>query len=493
MNLKKQHIDYFKIIQFLMSKIDNIYYFCKENNLKVITSHEELLKRYNENKLSFSFELLCEKNHTLMFVCSSFVNEKSRFKKRLLIKKNTTFCSKCNSLNDTFDRYNDKIKEIGHILLEVFPERKCRYQCGSCDEIHMTIISNLVKNKGSCPNCRNEKFKYTIERVREIANGMGMKLLSTKYESNSSKLLLICKCGKEYQSRLKELLRGKHCMNCKTEKYVETCIERYGVINTFQVEEFKEKSRQTNLERYGVEYPQQSKEINLKTQETCLERYGVNFAFNQTWVYKKIQSTHIKNWGYPFPLMSKEIQNKIKETWRKNYGVDYPLMSKDIQDLCRFAFFEKYGVDNPMHVPEFFHKSQTNSFIKKEFIFPSGRLEMIQGYEHYALSLLLDPEFKLFGNMKITEDIILLGKDIEVFHYNTDDGKNHNYYPDIQLTFTDENNNLKNIIIEVKSLYTFEKDIDVNFLKLLSVKEKGYNAYLWIFEEEGELIDSIEF
>lgn len=38
-------------------KLNNIYSFCKENNLKILTSQTLLFERYNQNNTTFSFEL----------------------------------------------------------------------------------------------------------------------------------------------------------------------------------------------------------------------------------------------------------------------------------------------------------------------------------------------------------------------------------------------------------------------------------------------------
>ena len=59
------------------------------------------------------------------------------------------------------------------------------------------------------------------------------------------------------------------------DKVKATCLERYGVENSYQSDIIKDKIKQTNLERYGVENVQQNSTIKLKTTQTMIEKHGV--------------------------------------------------------------------------------------------------------------------------------------------------------------------------------------------------------------------------
>ena len=53
--------------------------------------------------------------------------------------------------------------------------------------------------------------------------------------------------------------------NCR-----QTCLNKYGVENVFQLEEVKQKARQTKFETYGdEEYHNQA-----KIKQTCMKKYG---------------------------------------------------------------------------------------------------------------------------------------------------------------------------------------------------------------------------
>ena len=58
------------------------------------------------------------------------------------------------------------------------------------------------------------------------------------------------------------------------------------------------------------------------------------------------------------------------------------------------------------------------------------------------------------------------------------------YYPDIYIQ-------KDNLIIEVKSTWTFEIKHEKNIIKYKATKEAGYNYEIWIFDYKKELIKKI--
>ena len=119
-------------------------------------------------------------------------------------------------------------------------------------------------------------------------------------------------------------------------------------------------------------------------------------------------------------------------------------------------------------------KISKKSYSKKEFIFPSGKIEFIQGYEHFALNELLHLE-------NIEEDEILVGaKNVPKIWYKDENDKLHRHYVDIFIPS-------KNLCIEVKSTWTMKKT-NV-FLKQSAGKELGYNYEIWVYDPKGTKID----
>jgi hypothetical protein len=115
-----------------------------------------------------------------------------------------------------------------------------------------------------------------------------------------------------------------------------------------------------------------------------------------------------------------------------------------------------------------------NSYNKKEFIFPSGKSELIQGYEHFALNELLKKE-------NIEENDIIIGcKNVPKIWYKDENGKLHRHFVDIYIPS-------KNMCIEVKSSWTIQKS-NV-FSKQNSGKELGYNYEIWVYDCKGNKLE----
>ena len=120
-----------------------------------------------------------------------------------------------------------------------------------------------------------------------------------------------------------------------------------------------------------------------------------------------------------------------------------------------------------------------SSFTKKDYIFPSGRIDKIQGYENFALD-------ELIINEKIKESDIITGcKNVPKIWYNDKLGKKHRHYVDIFIPS-------QNKCIEVKSLWTYKQQINSVLLKQNAAKELGYNYEFWIYDNKGnKLCDNI--
>ena len=131
----------------------------------------------------------------------------------------------------------------------------------------------------------------------------------------------------------------------------------------------------------------------------------------------------------------------------------------------------RYGVEQVMHYTPSFEKSMNTSYRKKIYIFPSGRVEKIQGYEGFAINDLLDSGY-------LEDDIITSNRDIEKFTgkiwYNDSENKRRKYYPDIYIIS-------ENKIIEVKSKYTYDSAYSINIRKRKSCLDLSLNFNFWIF------------
>jgi transposase len=145
--------------------------------------------------------------------------------------------------------------------------------------------------------------------------------------------------------------------------------------------------------------------------------------------------------------------------------------SKIIKKLRIKGCLDKYGVKYNIHDKNIRKKMVSNGYKFKNYILPSGRTVKIQGYENYALDFLLK-EYK--------EKDIKIHRGCPTIFYSYH-REHREYRPDIFIP-------KENLIIEVKSDWTFKLDKNKNLKKKRAVVEKGYNFMFMIFEDQGKNI-----
>jgi hypothetical protein len=110
-------------------------------------------------------------------------------------------------------------------------------------------------------------------------------------------------------------------------------------------------------------------------------------------------------------------------------------------------------------------------FIKRAYVFASGHVLFVQGYESYAMRIL--------ENLGYTAKDLVVSRKISEYKYN---GECKSYYPDIAIES-------EKLVIEVKSPWTFKKEVAKNMAKRQSVIDAGYHFEFWIFDHTGKLVD----
>lgn len=120
-------------------------------------------------------------------------------------------------------------------------------------------------------------------------------------------------------------------------------------------------------------------------------------------------------------------------------------------------------------------KASKNAYKSKNYTYPSGRIDKVQGYEPFALNDLLKIE-------NVNEnDIITKRTKVPEIWWVDENKKSHRYYVDIFIRN-------KNRCIEVKSTWTHEKKKDIILLKQKSVIEAGYECEIWVYNSKGEKV-----
>lgn len=296
---------------------------------------------------------------------------------------------------------------------------------------------------------------------------------------NETTTIPICpECGRTVS--FKSIKRGysefcsSYCSNhseINNEKRRKTSIKRYGAENVSKTNYFKEKYKETINKKYGVDHYSKTNEYKIKFKSTMNKRYGVEHPMKDASFVEDFFKKYEEKTGFKTPLNNPEIRNKIIETLIEVYGVDHNLKIPEIIEKRKNTWIKNYGVEHPMKDINIFYKVFYNSVLQyKDYIFPSGRIEKIQGYEDKTLD-------ELLSNGINEDDIIVNDIEIEKYIgqiYYEFNNKTHRYYPDIFIKSI-------NTIIEVKSSYTYEKDIEKNLLKEMAIRGKNINFKFIIY------------
>lgn len=231
----------------------------------------------------------------------------------------------------------------------------------------------------------------------------------------------------------------------------ETFTEKYGesVTNAMHLQVFKDKIVDTNIEKYGTDKPQLLKEFNDKSRQTCLEKYGVEK-----------------------PQRLDSVKKKSVDTYIEKYGVEHPSKLKVTQDKKIKTNIEKYGVLNVAQDSVIYDKIMKSTYKSKDYFLPSNKIVKVQGYEPFAIDYLLKECAE--------DDIKIETKDKPRLVYFDEQNRQHYYFPDIYIP-------KDNLIIEVKSLWTYNDNKPKHFRKRQACLDAGYNFRFMIFDKEGNL------
>ena len=190
----------------------------------------------------------------------------------------------------------------------------------------------------------------------------------------------------------------------------------------------------------------------LKREEYCLKHFNVKSTSQ-------------------LPSFKENRENTCLERYKVKHALQVPEFKEKQENTCLERFKTKY----PMQVPEIAEKSFKSSHKIKHFSMPSGTIINIQGYEPYALEILLQT---------YDEDDIVTGSTNvpEIWYMHENEQKRH--FVDIYLKST-------NTCIEVKSTWTYEKEKEKVLAKQQGSKELGFNYEIWIISQKGDIIEKI--
>ena len=327
----------------------------------------------------------------------------------------------------------------------------------------------------------------------------------------------------------------QHGVEDANKKRVETCLSTYGCTHVTQTIDVQKKTKKTCLDKFGVEYSLQSKEVKSKGKETNLKNLGVenpsqskdiirlkrqnslasgNAVYTMSYLHTLLQNNSANanaNAEHTDLTMRKDTEIKFTcgcgnastktfrtiekngafcegcqhvhankqsiETNMKNRGVPYTMQDPSVVEKVKTTNRERFG-GHPMQNSEIADKCLKNGFRTKEYRFPSGRIDRIQGREDSALDDLLQ-------NGVTEEDIITCRTNVPEVFYHDEKNIRRRYYTDIYIPSL-------NKCIEVKSDYTFEVDKNVTLLKQKATMDAGYACEIWVYKKVGKLFKRVE-
>ncbi|AEA07158.1 putative Vsr/MutH/archaeal HJR family endonuclease [Lausannevirus] len=327
-------------------------------------------------------------------------------------------------------------------------------------------------------------------------------IMTGEYVDNKTPVEYTCKCGSVGNVVSTKIVQKKNwvgCKDCSKERTKAKSMDVYGVDHPMKSKEFQEKVKETLKKNYGVDNPLKSQEIREKKNATMKKRYGKEHSAQVPEIMEKTKETNLRVYGVRCPLTTTEnktrsregfikrfgnggshsdpgVRRKFTETMLKRYGKEHALQVPELKEKLLNTYKERFNAEHPFHTNEVYSKVLRSCFKVKEFTFPSGRVVPYQGYEDFAIILLMQegqPE----------ENIISCHESVLGFMYLDGETK-RKYYPDLFIPS-------ENLIIEVKSTWTYEKTPEEKerVLKKLEVcRREGYNTRLLVFSSKGEVL-----
>lgn len=270
-------------------------------------------------------------------------------------------------------------------------------------------------------------------------------------------------CNQQAQYTFKN---GIHCC----EKSFKKCPINRKKTGDKTISDWKNPSRLDKFKASITEYYEhRTEEERLQKSKKCSD------AVQSHWDNKTVEEREL------FSAMRSEIQKQIvfseeelelmsakkKATWAEKSKTE---IDDRNQKMIR-TNIERYGVEYNSQVAEISEKQHSYKF--KEFVFPSGRIDKVQGYEPQVLSMLLSEGIN-------EDDIITARGEVPAIWYYLD-GKKARYFPDIYIKS-------QNKIVEVKSTWTWEQYKSKNMAKLARCREMGFNVELYVLDEKEKRV-----
>lgn len=274
-------------------------------------------------------------------------------------------------------------------------------------------------------------------------------------------------CNIQYAKYIKNVKNNGifSCKNC----YRKKCYERFTNDNPSLNPNCIEMKRETSMKNYGVDHPAKSEKVMNKISETNMKKYGVKCTFE---LVNLVKEGMLRNHNVDSPLKSQKIKEKMLNTLVKKYGVDNVSKIDYVKDKKILSCLLRNGAEHHMQIKEFFDKFMKNLYKLKRY--KDTNL-------YYQASYELD--FLNYCEKKGIMDLISNGPSVEYILESSE--TNHTYHSDFFIKKL-------NLIIEIKSNYTYNSDLDKNLMKEKYCLLNGYNFIFVIDKDYSKLNEYIK-
>ena len=203
----------------------------------------------------------------------------------------------------------------------------------------------------------------------------------------------------------------------------------------------------------------------IKYEKTCIELYGSKNASSNEEV-KEIRKDSIRSkYGCDNVFQLDSSKSKSKETCLEKYGTEFFTQSEEGKKRVKEGFEKKYGFDHFMKNPEKFEEFMKNNLKIKKF--ENSNIYYQGTYEKDFLD-------KYSIKINISNGISL--------NYLLEN-ESHRYMPDFYIPEL-------NLIVEVKSNYTYNLHLEKNIAKKEYSIKSGYN-FLFIIDKNYTELEKI--
>ena len=216
------------------------------------------------------------------------------------------------------------------------------------------LLTKKVHIKLQAKNIKHfESLEYNIDSIRTLDKNKklrikrGIKLLvdvkDLMSSSNECVDVLCDYCNENISTKTfnsynyqRRYIQKDCCddFDCRVKKYKEVMELKYNVINSFQMEEVKDKIKKYNQDNFGVDNYTQTNEFKEKTKQICLDKYGKNNLFQVEEIKEKIKQTNLDKYGVENYTQTEEYKEKTKQTCLNKYGVENPMQNTNIKNYA---------------------------------------------------------------------------------------------------------------------------------------------------------------